>query len=534
MRSDARLSALASIFLLGCSLDTDLIREPDGSIDATNDATSDASDASLDVLDEDASNDSSVDGSELDAGVDACGPEICDGVDDDCDGRVDESSSDCAGACVDATCTDSGEILWYATIGSTSTGVARDRVFGLTATETTVFAVGDAQGDELSWTRTAELLGADGFLAGMNATGGTSLATMSSAGGDVARDVVLDDGELRVVGVVTGTATFGEGMSSTAGTTGFFASYAPDAEVAATVERLGQTSDLEAVATTSSGHVAVGPIRGRLEHPGCPTLDAPGIGIAWSPGRWCTVLGTSGDEVFPHDVAAGPAGAVYVVGTVSGTATIGGATVDGGTGSAAFVLKLDDEDGVIDWVRSIESVSAAAVVGGNAVAVADDLVIVGGQAADDAVVTAGGASIGSFSVADEDPYLVAFDDTGALAWTLVDAQSFSGGVLALAVDRDALFVAGWHGGVSWGCEDPIATVPGNGEDAFVARLDSSTRACRWVRGVGSSMLDRTHALAVDPIRDVVYAGGELSNGATIRGETITTNASDGFVIAYAR
>lgn len=531
---------LVAIVVLGCSLNTDRIRERDGSIDASTDASADAAvDAPESDAPVDSATDSAIDAPELDVGIDVCsGSETCDGVDQDCDGRLDEDATDCSGSCVDAICEDSGNVLWYATIGSTvTTGTARDRVFGLAATDTTVFAAGDAQGDELSWTRTVTLRGGDGFLLGLNAAGGTSLATMSSGGGDVARDVVFDGDELHVVGVVTGTATFGEGMISTAGTTGFMASYSPDAEVASDVERLGQTTALEAVVLTDRGRVAVGPISGRLEHVGCGSVDAAGRGIAWAPDRWCTVLGNAGDQVFPHDVAAGPSDAIYVVGTASGTATIGDVTIEAGSGTGAFVAKLDDADGEIVWVRSIESSSGTGRIGGNAVVVlADGSVVIGGQVDSAAQIAAGGVSLGTISALDDDPYLVAFDDAGGLAWTLVDAESFSGGVLSLALDRDALFVGGWHGGVSFGCTDPIESVAGNGEDAFVVRLDADTRACRWVSGIGSAMRDRVHALAVDPVRDVVYIGGELSTGAVIRGETIVTvgDGTDGFVVAHAR
>ena len=542
MRSE--LAALI-VAMSACSLDTDAIRERDAAVDALLDALerdvggdAEPVDARVDAVLRDGAIDAAdAADAAMDAdATDACAAETCEGTDEDCDGRIDEAAVGCAGTCVDGECESSGALLWHHVVGSTiASGTARDRVFGLAATTTTVFAVGDAQGDQLAWARTVTLNGSDGFLAGMNAGGATSLATMTSGGGDAARDVVFDGTTLHVVGLVTGTATFGDTVDMLGGSNGFYATYTSD-ETPTSATRLGQTTNLEAVALTDGGVVAVGSVNGELNHADCGSaVNAAGAGIVWAPGRWCTLLGSAGDSVFPHAVAAHE-GKIYVAGTLSETSMFGATRVDGGTGTGAFVARLDDASGDIEWVRGVLGAAGTGRAGANAIAISQGLVVVGGQADTDSDVLDGASSLATLDVVDEDPWLVTFAPDGSVAWTRVDPRTFSGGVLAVAGDRGDLFVAGWHAGASWGCSPGLSTVAGNGEDVFVVRLDADTRDCRWIAGFGSTGADRAHALAIDPVRDVVYVGGEVTDGAVIGGDTVSVSGTgpDGFVIAHAR
>ena len=531
---DMRFRLLILILCFGCSLDTDLIRERDATPDAADAAADASADTSVDTFPDalDAMLDSTADTSPDTA--DACveQPEMCNASDDDCDGRVDEAVTGCDGSCIDGTCRTSGNVDWVQVLGTTAGDgtAATDRVLALAATSDQVFAAGQIQGDAFAWmpdTAPHVPNGTDGFVATMDTAGmPLRLATMSSGGTDVARGLILQGDTLWSVGVVTGTATIA-GLATSGATTGFLAEFTFDSAVATSATRIDTTTELDAVAQLGDGVVATGTVRGRLMHPMCPDLTASTIGLVLA-SDWCVVLGEAGDQVFPRAVTTDGMD-VYVAATVVGDATIDGTPVSGGS-SGALLVKLNE--GAVIWSRMISSPTSGHRAGGNAVTTTD----VDGETQ----IVMGGQLVGDFtdpvlSATDEDPYLVAYDASGDVVWAQTDAQPFSGGVFALASDNNTLVVGGWHAGVSFGCP-MIPTVPGNGEDGFVAHLDASSRGCDWVETIASAGLDRVRALAFDPERAIVYAGGELSDGAIVEADPISVagTGTDGFVVAYVR
>lgn len=482
----------------------------------------------------------------------------CDGADDDCDGRVDEEASDCApgSVCSRSGCVPSGNTRWIAQVASESAGAsspARDRILGLVSDGTSVFATGSVQGASFLWGASTYVpRNSDGVLLNLALTNGAAGRALFSSARDTAIgwDVTLVGGEVWNAGFIGAGdgGRIGGPLAPEGGNNGYVASYeatlmSPPIQVA----RVGITTDFEALAPSGDGVVAAGPLRGTLDHLGCDremgaTVDNPrGLVLRFDAAGDVAACTTFGSElpgegaVFVHDVAVDDVGDVYVVGTFRGDVTLDLEHRAGDGASGALLVKLDGDDLSVRWSRSFVG---SGTVGGNAVAVlrgdssAERGVVIGGQLLGSATVTGGATLVGP----DFDPYLIRFTPSGDFVWARSDAQTFEGGVFAIAADRGDLFVTGWHGGIDFGCGE--AVVGAGGLDMFALRMDAVSGACSWVRSLGGTGLERGRAITVDPVHDVVVVGGEASQGARLDGETsfftVEGTGTDGFVVAFAR
>jgi len=318
-------------------------------------STEDAAAAVDASTEEDASSD---DAAFVDSGADACVPsiEVCNGADDDCDGRADEEEDGplCGAGetCAGDTCADAMVWAWDRTYaGSLSfRSITTDGSGNIYVTGSFSGSVDFGAGVRSSAGETdlyVMSLTPDGSPRWVEAFGGS----LGEQGSDIAID---SSGNLYVIGLVKGSVDFGGGPRvlprgwhafvlslSSEGTYRWDRSY----------EALGSTDPADrSIAVSATGEVAC---MARTEGPvdfGDGLRDSMGTGI-WSLDsdgghRWDRTF----DSAAGKDLAIADDGSVIVVGVLLGSVDFGGGARTGP--NKGFVLRLTTS-GTYDWDRVV-------------------------------------------------------------------------------------------------------------------------------------------------------------------------------------
>lgn len=219
-------------------------------------------------------------------------------------------------------------------------------------------------------------------------------------------------------------------------------------------------------------------------------------------------------------IALAPAGGIAVAGTFAGTLELAGGTATATGGDDAFVARLGP-GGERRWIVPL---------GGPGVEVAPQV-----AAVEERVVAAlgfeGELAVGNqrFSGSGQPAAAVmAFDDTGALAWTTVLESSAYVRVTAIDAGTDGAVVAGLFAG-TMRAGDRVLTSAGT-QDAFVVRLEPGGEV-RWAMRGGGPFLDAVHGVALGD--GMVAIAGAFTIQAELRGTTLqgSRESQDAFVAA---
>jgi hypothetical protein len=284
---------------------------------------------------------------------------------------------------------------------------------------------------------------------------------------------------------------------------------------------------------------------------------------------------SSGNELDVYGVSVDAAGNVFVPGSFSGTAAIGGTSLSSTAGYDGFVAKLDSS-GTFLWAQTLGSgntdaynvaldgagniyvagdVTGPATFGGTSFGSANGLVAklsssgtvlwakgVGGSGSDYATSVAvdhsgnvylmgnfqGTATIGKTTLtsAAGNTFLARLDGSGTVKWAEVLAGGHYGAELALDAAGNLYVAGGFTGTAHFGS---TTLTSAGGIDAYVARLNSAG-AVQWAHSFGGSGYDYAYGLAVDGSGNV-YLSGLFQGTASFGTATFTaTGLYNGYLM----
>jgi hypothetical protein len=231
--------------------------------------------------------------------------------------------------------------------------------------------------------------------------------------------------------------------------------------------------------------------------------------------RWIRSAG-DGASQYGYGVAVDREGNVYAIGEYGGTINFGtGELANEGTISG-YVVKLD-RAGKALWSRRI---------GGNADASAyaiavTDRVFVGGWFK--------GTMEGHTSAGETDAYLLELDPKGATISLRTFGDPGSQAITSLAVDEDAIVIAGdFDGTVDFG-GGPLTTA--GQSDLFLAAFDRSG-AHRFSKRFGAASLDRRPRVAMD--KQSIYFSGSYRERIDLGGGVLAPAYDGAFLARFER
>ncbi|HMY16418.1 MAG TPA: MopE-related protein [Polyangium sp.] len=213
---------------------------------------------------------------------------------------------------------------------------------------------------------------------------------------------------------------------------------------------------------------------------------------------WSKVIGESSSAQNAYDIATTPTGGIAVTGTISGIVNFGGGGLNGSQ-SDAF-LAVYDSAGTHVFSKRFGD---ATFQDGKGVAVnsAGEIVI--------AVDLQGTANFGGgvlTSAGNGDVAIAKFSANGTHLWSKVFGSASQQSVTSVAFDStgNIVFTGATSGPIDFGCG---AAAPPNTAGFYVAKLDSNG-ACSWTKAYGAvgNISYAPPRIAVDPAGNVLVAG----------------------------
>jgi hypothetical protein len=246
--------------------------------------------------------------------------------------------------------------------------------------------------------------------------------------------------------------------------------------------------------------------------------------------NWAVDAGGGGNTDFCWDIATDSQGNAYWVGSVSGTADFGCATLNPGN-TIAGVLAKYDANGDCQWAVGITTSFYDAWVYGIAIDAQDRIYITGScQGTTD---FGNGISLPG-SGSSDDWFTARYDVNGNCVWAkrIANSSASSEG-RGIALDEDGgVYVTGFAGGTSFTFDPLTVSTGGFARQAVIVKYDS-TGAAQWARstiGTGGGKSARAITIADDRL----YITGQMNfNNASYDGIPLTPNATSGNLYVLA-
>lgn len=407
---------------------------------------------------------------DADVNVSPSASEVCDGIDNDCSGAVDDATGLCPGGlCVAARCDFDA---WDRTFGGTSSDFAWSLAFDNSGN---VYVAGEARGNVDFGGGSRNLSGESLYVVKYQADGTYVWAYVSPPGGSVATaDVAVEPDGSRVY--VVGRAS---GIDLGSGTTEGAFFLALDASGSRTVDRRYGTSscELTSVVRTSSGLLIGGYYQGSVDFGGGTRTTAGSMtGVLLR-------LGTDGSYV--SDLL-----------------------ITGGGASSGRTVKVWDV---------ADTGSGGALIGGEYSS--------GGLALDGSLPTAATRTYG---------FVVAVDGVNALRWGRALTSATGHALvrqIAVGSDGQAAAVGRYWTDLTPGTGETFTTTGPGDSNGFLVTY-SATGMPGWARSIGADEgSDDANAVAIDPGNDVVVVGS-FTTPTNFGGGIRSPGIRDGFFARY--
>jgi hypothetical protein len=226
-------------------------------------------------------------------------------------------------------------------------------------------------------------------------------------------------------------------------------------------------------------------------------------------------------------VAVGPAGAIYVGGSVSGSVDFGDGIKTSKGGSDAFLAEFDANGDVV-WSKLFGD-TASQIIRSLAVTKANQIIAGGGFAG---TVSFNDGATTLTAAGSNDVFVAKFDESGFHAASRrFGGQTFED-LRGLAVaETGEVFITGTFDG-TFDAQVP-ALVSKGGRDIFVARLSPTTLAPQWARGWGDPADQEAFDVAVATNGDL-FLSGAFEGLIDFGGQTVTSPAAGAHVLYVTR
>jgi hypothetical protein len=208
-------------------------------------------------------------------------------------------------------------------------------------------------------------------------------------------------------------------------------------------------------------------------------------------------------------IAADPAtGAIYITGTFSGTATIGGSTFTSASSKGDMVLAKLDAAGKVAWARQTGSIGGAE---GGPIAFHNHAVTFVGSS-DGSVLLGGKAVPQGF-------FAARYDEDASLQWV---SDCTGSGLALVGVDptSDDAILGGWFDNLQCGTEQ---YVPKQDRDIFISRLAAATGGEVTTDTFSGGEFNYANAVATDSFGGIFF-GGRVDSTSYIGPYTLTNGA----------
>jgi hypothetical protein len=246
--------------------------------------------------------------------------------------------------------------------------------------------------------------------------------------------------------------------------------------------------------------------------------------------NWAVDAGGGGNTDFCYDIATDSQGNAYWVGSASGTADFGCATLVPGS-TIAGVLAKYDANGACQWVVGITTSFYDAWVYGIAIDAQDRIYITGScqgttQFGNGIELPGSGSS--------DDWFTARYDVNGTCVWAkrITNSSGSSEGRGIALDDQGDIYVTGFAGGSSFTFDPVTVNTGGFARQAVIVKYDSTGTAV-WARstiGTGGGKSARAISIA----NDRLFITGQMSfNNASYDGIALTPNANSGNLYVLA-
>lgn len=247
--------------------------------------------------------------------------------------------------------------------------------------------------------------------------------------------------------------------------------------------------------------------------------------------NWAVSAGGGGNTDLCYGIATDSEANAYWVGTVSGTADFGCATLAPGN-TIAGVLAKYDASGACQWVRGITTTFYDAWVYGIAIDAQDRIYITGScQGTTD---FGNGISLPG-SGSSDDLFTARYDVDGTCIWAkrITNSTSSSEG-RGIALDEQGdIYVTGFAGGSGYAFGDITVNNGGFTRQSVIVKYDSTGTAL-WAKSTNGSAGGRCNARGISVAGDRLFITGQVYFATTsYQGLPITAvnNTSHAFVLA---